>query len=497
MSSGKTSSNTGRIIIYLSCMSVGCGLMLTTGSASWIIIACSVSSIALVAIVMRRRRDQSRPGIAHASPAVQEAPDESKTRAIEFVASVSHEIRTPLMAILGMAEHLQLPDLSDDQRQVATRTIASAGRHLQAILNDTLDYARLSAARVQVNEVACLLRGIISDVETILREQARSKSIGLRIRLEGDLPEWIVTDATRLRQILLNLVGNAVKFTQRGYVELRISRSEPESSATPGRMAPAEHLSFEISDTGPGLTERQIAVLFNPFEQAGAEKSRELGGTGLGLVISRGLARLLGGDITVRSREEVGTTFLLMLPLREAAPETVGSNLLSRHARGEGPRNLTLPDDDQRQLLAGCRILLVEDLPENQRLLAFILNRAGASVEVAADGKRAVELIAAGDPIEEAARTRKGFDIVLMDLQMPRMDGLEATTLLRRIGFAGPIVALTGRSSDEDRRRCIEAGCDEFLIKPIDRRKLIECVARWAGEACSRAAPHQLTNLSK
>jgi CheY-like chemotaxis protein len=293
----------------------------------------------------------------------------------------------------------------------------------------------------------------------------------LDVEYEGPIPETIQTDPTRLRQILINVLSNAVKFTEVGGVRL-ITRFVDADARGPT-------LEFDIVDTGVGMTKEQVARLFRPFTQADASTTRKFGGTGLGLTISKRLAEKLGGDVQVmETAPGAGTRFRVI----------VGTGPLAGVRMLGDPRSVTVfateattgPSDPQRTRRLDCHILLAEDGPDNQRLIAHVLRKAGAEVTVVENGKLALDAAL-------AARERGNpFDVILMDMHMPVMDGYEATGLLREKGYSGPIIALTAHSMAGDREKCIQTGCDEYATKPIDRAVLIEAI-----RACACRVPAQ------
>jgi signal transduction histidine kinase len=401
-----------------------------------------------------------------------EAANQAKS---EFLANMSHEIRTPMTAILGFADLLMEDgDLSraPERRVESIRTIQRNGEHLLSLINDILDLSKIEAGKLTVESVPCSPAQILADVESLMRVRADAKGIAFQIQQEGPLPESIDTDPTRLRQVLVNLVGNAVKFTEVGGVWL-IARCV---------RGPEPRLEFDVLDTGVGLSEEQISRLFQPFTQADASTSRRFGGTGLGLTISRRLATLLGGEVSVvESAPGAGTRFRFTL--------SIGS---LDAARWVTPAHEPRPSRRQRQMtaepaaadapLGGCRILLAEDGPDNQRLIAHVLRRAGADVTLVENGRLAV------DQAWDAHRSEQPFELVLMDMQMPVLDGYEATALLRAQGYQGTIVALTAHAMTGDREKCLAAGCDGYTTKPIDRARLIAELAAMR-TAAAGAAP--------
>ena len=382
----------------------------------------------------------------------------------EFLANMSHEIRTPMTAIIGFAETLLEPTLSEDQRRDAVATICRNGKHLLELVNDILDLSKIEAGQLDIEWTSCSIGRVVADAAALLQHRCDTKRLALRVEFDGPLPETIRSDPTRLRQILINLVGNAIKFTEVGSVRLVIRVVDRDS---------APMVEMDVIDTGIGMTREQARRLFKPFSQADASTTRQFGGTGLGLSISRRLARKMGGDIRVLS-SEVGTGSRFRA--------TVAAGSLEGVKWIDSPRLSTFtpkyePEDSPAvpaQCLNGRRILLAEDGPDNQRLIAHVLNRAGAEVIVADNGKVAISFALAA-PDEDLGP----FDLILMDMQMPVMDGYAATKLLRRRGHAGPIIALTAHAMAGDREKCLQAGCTDYATKPIDREKLIGLIYKY------------------
>ena len=397
-----------------------------------------------------------------------------------FLANMSHEIRTPMTAILGYIEiiHDQCPrrcEFGSDGVPDCVDTVKRNGQHLLHVINDVLDISKIEAGRLPVEQVRCSPVDALRSVRTLLGSRAQAKNLALGCRFEGPIPETITSDPVRLQQILVNLVGNAIKFTEMGTVDVigRLTGAETERA----------QLCFEVRDTGIGISPADLQVLFRPFMQADASLTRRFGGTGLGLAISKRLAILLGGDLEATSELGTGSTFRLTIATGDLAGVTMlhRPDLTQAKSRPEQrPASPALPD------LTGLRVLLVEDGPDNQKLLAAILRKAGATVELAENGKVGMEAALA------AADAGAPFDVVLMDMQMPEMDGYEATTRLRATGYTGPIIALTAHALEYDRDKCLGAGCDEYAAKPVNRRQLLELVERHAhtlGES-----PTRLTN---
>jgi len=380
----------------------------------------------------------------------------------DFLANMSHEIRTPMTAILGFAENLLDPELSEDERIEAVNTIRRNGQHLLTIINDILDLSKIEAGRLDIEKLRCDPLAVIREVESLMGARARSKGLSFEVRLAGEIPERITTDPTRLKQILINLVGNAIKFTREGGIGMSVRLRED---------GPEPMLEFRISDTGIGMTADQLQAVFQPFTQADETVTRRFGGTGLGLTISRKLARMLGGDIQVESERGKGSTFTVTIATGDIAdvPRVAPGELGAALAPGATPEGRQVT-----QLPAGCRVLLVEDGVDNQRLISFVLRKAGAQVTLAENGQEAL------DVVERQTARGERFDVILMDMQMPMMDGYTATSALRKRGHEGPIIALTAHAMSTDRDKCLAAGCDDYLTKPIDRRRLLEVVAQYA-----------------
>ncbi|MBP7933029.1 MAG: response regulator [Phycisphaerae bacterium] len=386
----------------------------------------------------------------------------------EFLANMSHEIRTPMTAILGFAENLLLPDLPPQEARSAAETIRRNGEHLLAIINDILDLSKIEAGKLEIERIACSPRQILSEVATLFRGAAEAKQLNLKIESLGPIPDKIRCDPTRLRQILQNMVGNAVKFTASGSVGVLVSEGET--------AAGARFLQFDVIDTGVGMTEEQSRRLFEPFMQADSSTTRQFGGTGLGLTLTRHLAELLGGTAElVRSAPGQGSHFRFTVAAVTADEETAAAGTVTWP---EGCLTEPLPADSPR---IEARVLLAEDGPDNQRLISFMLHRMGVEVTVANDGRKAVNEVLASMEMGQP------YDAVLMDVQMPTCDGYEATRLLRAAGYEKPIIALTAQAMAGDRQKCIAAGCDDYISKPIHRVRLSEVLQHLLNDQVSRA----------
>ena len=386
-----------------------------------------------------------------------DAASRSKT---EFLANMSHEIRTPMTAILGYVD--LLADHGDSapnapSREEAVETIRRNARHLLSLINDVLDLSKVEAGQMHMDRQRVRTLDLVQDALRLMDDRARQKGLALRLILDGDVPDTISTDPTRLRQVLINLLGNAVKFTDQGAVTLTLRRPDLQS----GMVA------FEVADTGIGMTPEQLSRLYQPFMQADMSTTRRYGGTGLGLAITRRCVDILGGTIAVRSAPGSGTSFTFTIDagdLQGVQPARLRSG---ESAAGEGGP-LRLPSA-VRQPLSGVRVLLAEDGLDNQRLIRFHLERAGARVDVVDNGAKAVERV------QDSSRLER-HDVVLMDMQMPVMDGYEAVRRLVAAGERVPIIALTAHAMPGDREKCVEAGCHDYLCKPVDARALIAAI---------------------
>lgn len=395
---------------------------------------------------------------------LQAAEKSSKSKS-EFLANISHEIRTPMTAILGFAEELA-ETVQDPESRGAVSIITRNGQHLLEIINDVLDISKIEAGGLQVERIVCSPTEILSEVVLLMRKRAEAKGLELIVEFDGTPPETVVTDPTRVRQILINLVGNAIKFTEKGEVRIR-SELLAEPSESP-------RLRFEVIDTGIGMTEEQVESLFQPFSQGDLATTRRYGGTGLGLAISKRLAEMLGGDIDIQSALGVGSRFVVTV---DASPDPGGD-----HGSRDFPRRVLIQSKKSLSVEAlaekNLRILLVEDCPDNQRLISLILRKMGARVEIASDGREALDWLLP----EAAEHTADPFDLILMDIELPILNGVDVTRQLRAEGVQTPVIALSAHATADHVRTAGEAGCDLYLTKPVDRQKLLdavcECVRR-------------------
>ena len=407
-------------------------------------------------IFVRRVRYMLRAGRAfRRMREAREAAIAASEARVNFVARMSHEMRTPLTAILGFVGIARDEQCSASDLGEALAAIDRNAAQLYGLVDDVLGFSQLEGGQLRLNPCECRPSEIVSSVVESNIAQASGKGLALEHVIEPDTPPVLVSDPMRIIQILSNLVTNAIKYTDEGNVRL-------EARALAGTEGGVE---FTVSDTGIGIEEADRARVFEAFEQADNSMARAYQGVGLGLAIVKQLTERLGGEIALESQPGAGSRFTVRLP---------GLATPSAASRGAEPGPA-----ERRRLPDGCRILLVEDSPDNQRLIRSLLTASGAEVVLAEDGvlgvERALEALAADEP----------YDVILMDMGMPRLDGYGAATRLRESGYAAPIVALTAHAGDEERERCLRAGCDDYLTKPITRPKLIDTVASWLAKGHS------------
>ncbi len=380
-----------------------------------------------------------------------DAADETKSA---FLANMSHEIRTPLGAIIGFSELLLDGDMSASEKRNMIEIIKRNGKLLSTIINDILDLSKVEAGKMEIEEAQVSLSDLVKEITVLLNLDATGKGIQLIVTYEGKLPTVIKTDPTRLRQILFNIVGNAIKFTERGSVQLKI-KLDPND---PTKLA------FIVQDTGTGITPEQKNRLFSPFTQADVTTTRKFGGTGLGLVLSKKLANALGGEVTlVDSVPGKGSTFMITISHSETQTAMIDSSGMDQQNASATIESHT---QDPIKEISKKMVLVVDDSLDNLALIQRILRLAGAEVETASNGQEGVEKALKGS-----------FDAILMDLQMPIMDGYEATRELRKRGFHQPIIALTAHAMKEERKRCLDNGFNDHLTKPIDRNALVQILS--------------------
>ncbi len=382
--------------------------------------------------------------------AAKEAAEEASRLKSSFLANMSHEIRTPLGALMGFAELLK-DDLTPDEKEKYVNVILRNGNALVQIIDEILDLSKIEAGHIEIENQKVSPQDLINEIRDLLSPLALKKDLKLNLKLSEGLPDFIGTDPLRFRQILTNILGNAIKFTESGSVTLEI---DYHKALNPKVIC-------LISDTGIGIRPEVANKLFQPFSQGDVSVTRSFGGTGLGLSLSKRLAELLGGDVRLKESEpEKGSVFEVQV--EDRIRELNGFHLRDRQSnqsKYEGRKNLE-----------GVKILVVDDSLDNQLFVRMLLTSQGADVSVANNGKESIDLALNGD-----------FDLILMDLQMPICDGVQATKKLRASGYSKPILALTANAMKEERIRCLSQGFTDYVSKPVDKKVLFAAIKKGLG----------------
>jgi signal transduction histidine kinase len=376
--------------------------------------------------------------------------EKANTAKSQFLANMSHEIRTPMNAIIGFSEVLEEEPLTEQQMEYI-RLILGSSKHLLELINDILDFSKIEAGQLDTESVDCDVRALLANIESLMGPTAVGKNLKFIIECSDDVPSSVMTDPARLRQCLLNLVSNAVKFTEQGYVKLGVHQVSRENKP---------FLEFEVSDTGIGIPRDKLNSIFEAFTQADGSTTRKYGGTGLGLTITKQLAGLMGGSISVESELGKGSTFRFFMPV--IMPEKLNVENTGSFSSEASEKTFQQDAQNSKTEFSG-RALVAEDGQANQTLIKLILEKLGFVVTLAADGIEAID-----------AAKNQHFEIIFMDIQMPKLNGYDAVKRLRSLGVNTPIIAMTAGLGNEDEKQCVAAGCDGFILKPIDKTRLIE-----------------------
>jgi len=370
----------------------------------------------------------------------------------QFLANMSHEIRTPMNAIIGFSELLADEDLTDRQKG-DVNLIRESGHNLLMLINDILDFSKIEAGQLDVEIIDCSLGKLLNSVSALMRPKATEKSLEFKVIKGNSLPAEIRSDPTRLQQCLINLVGNAIKFTEKGRVYINVSLEDEDNRP---------YIRFDVEDTGIGIAKDKQDAIFDSFTQADGSTTRKYGGTGLGLAITKQLTELLGGEMTISSEADKGSVFSFRIP---AGVDVAKQPLLDT----DNIASYTETDQTKAEQpeFTGS-VLVAEDALTNQVLIKSLLERSGLQVTIAEDGVQAVQ-----------RAMDQEFDLVFMDIQMPNMNGYEATKELRQGGITTPIVALTANAMKGDDKKCLDAGCDEYLAKPINHDELLKMISKY------------------
>jgi signal transduction histidine kinase len=375
----------------------------------------------------------------------------------QFLANMSHEIRTPMNAIIGFSEVLEEEPLTAQQKEYV-KMILDSGRHLLELINDILDFSKIEAGRMKAETVECDIGALLANIESLMNPSAKQKRLEFKIDCAEDVPDAIITDPAKLRQCIINLVSNAIKFTEQGYVKLTVRRTAKDNKP---------FVEFEVADTGIGIPADKLGTIFESFTQADGSTTRKYGGTGLGLAITKQLADLMGGNMTFESEAGKGSTFRLVIPANTTEEQQHKHEGFADNPAGEGGYQ-TCQNDSQPEFSG--RVLVAEDSAANQVLIRLLLEKLGFVVTIAQNGLEVIEAV-----------ENQYFELIFMDMQMPEMNGYIATKRLRGLGVKTPIIAMTANINEEDKKECLRTGCDDYISKPIDRAHLVKVISSYLG----------------
>jgi two-component system, sensor histidine kinase len=390
--------------------------------------------------------------------ATKEADAASQAKS-NFLANMSHEIRTPLNSIMGFTDLMLISPPEPSEQKKNLEFIKRNGQQLLKIIDEILDISKVETGRLEIENVETDLLVLLGDLQTLVQVQGQEKDLEVNFRCLTSIPRKVIIDPTRYRQILLNIINNAVKFTRVGKVDVDFSWERRDSNNGV--------LVCDIADTGIGIDSDNIAKLFHPFMQVDSSMTRKFGGAGLGLALSRRLAKAMGGNVELKSSEKgKGSTFTVKISTAVAG----GSPLINKFVAEAKPEEAQYSQEMEKDLLHDVKVLVVDDSSDNRILMSHFLKAAGAKVELANDGQEALDKIKENE-----------YQVVLMDIQMPVLDGYRATLQLRQQGYKKPIIALTAHALREDRDRSLKAGCSDHITKPVDRSLLLKKVAKFAG----------------
>ncbi len=380
----------------------------------------------------------------------------------QFLANMSHEIRTPMNVIIGFSEVLAEELLAEQQKEYV-KMILDSGRHLLELINGILDFSKIEAGRMRAETVECDIRALLANIESLMNPSAKQKRLELKIYCHQNVPNTIITDPVKLRQCVINLVSNAIKFTEQGCVKLTARRTAKDNKP---------FVEFEVADTGIGISADKLSTIFESFTQADGSTTRKYGGTGLGLAITKQLAELMGGNITVESEPGKGSTFRLVIPASTTAIQQYEHESSANEGIIEG--DCQTHQNNSRPEFSG-RVLVAEDSATNQALMRLLLEKLGFVVTIAQNGLEVIEAV-----------KNQHFELIFMDMQMPEMNGYDATKRLRSLGVKTPIIAMTANIDEEDKKECLQAGCDDYVSKPIDRVHLVKVINSHLGAVSAR-----------